>query len=90
MYNRAKKKCLSDSYSFPFFQPSVTVSGLFGDSHARVIQLSRRSKKQSAALADSSEAAGMIVGRNAFGTSPAEGLVSISHSICAAWIAGAA
>ena len=90
MPKRAKKKRLSDSYQFPFFQPSVTVSGLFGDSHARVIRLSRRSKKQSAALAGSSEAAGTIADRSAFGTSHAEGLASILSSICAAWIAGAA
>jgi len=90
MPKRAKKKRLSDSYRFPFFQPSVTVSGLFGDRHARVIRLSRRSKKQSAAFADSSEAAGTIADRSAFGTSHAEGRASILSLICVAWIAGGA
>jgi len=43
-----KKKYLRDSYRFPGFHPGVTVSGVFGDRHARVIRLTRRSKKQRA------------------------------------------
>lgn len=89
MPRRAKKKRLSDSYRFPFFKPSVTVSGLFGDSHARVIRLSRRSKKQSAAPADWSAAGGTIADQNTFVTCRAVGLGSILSSICTVRIAGA-
>ena len=35
---------LWDAYRFPGFQPSPTVTGIFGDPHARVITLTRRSK----------------------------------------------
>jgi hypothetical protein len=41
-----RKKTLSDSYRFPGFTPQRTVVGIFGDSYARVIQLTRRGKKQ--------------------------------------------
>jgi transposase len=40
-----KTKRLRDSYRFPGFHPALTVVGLFGDPHARVIRLTRRSKK---------------------------------------------
>ena len=39
-----KTKRLRDSYRFPGFHPALTVVGLFGDPHARVIRLTRRSK----------------------------------------------
>jgi hypothetical protein len=41
-----RKKTLSDSYRFPGFTPQRTVVGIFGDSYARVIRLTRRGKKQ--------------------------------------------
>ena len=41
-----KKKTLSDSYRFPGFTPQRIVIGIFGDSYARVIRLTRRGKKQ--------------------------------------------
>ena len=41
-----KKKTLRDSYRFPGFTPQRTVIGIFGDSYARVIRLTRRGKKQ--------------------------------------------
>ena len=41
-----RKKTLSDSYRFPGFTPQRTVIGIFGDSNARVIRLTRRGKKQ--------------------------------------------
>ena len=44
-----RKKTLSDSYRFPGFTPQRTVVGIFGDSNARVIRLTRRGKKQSVA-----------------------------------------
>jgi len=47
MPKTTKSKQLRDSYRFPGFHPGVTVSGVFGDRHARVIRLTRRSKKLS-------------------------------------------
>ena len=41
-------KRLRDSYRFPRFHPALTVRGLFGDPRARVIRLTRRSKKRGA------------------------------------------
>jgi hypothetical protein len=40
-----KPRRLRDSYRFPGFHPALTVVELFGDPHARVIRLTRRSKK---------------------------------------------
>ncbi len=42
-----KHKHLSDLYRFSGFNPEHTVSGVFGDSHARVLGLVRRGKKVS-------------------------------------------
>ncbi len=46
-----KRLTLSDLYLFPGFRPKKTVYGIFGDSNARVIKLSRRGKKLFAASA---------------------------------------
>src|SRR5713101_3951897 len=35
---------LWDAYRFPGFQPSPTVTGIFGEPHARILTLTRRSK----------------------------------------------
>src|SRR5258708_8931774 len=43
-----KTKRLRDSYRFPGFHPALTVTGVFGDPHAWVIRLTRRSKKRRA------------------------------------------
>jgi len=45
-------KRLYDAYRFPGFIPRVMLKGLFGDSHARIIQLQRRGKKRSVARVD--------------------------------------
>lgn len=47
-----KRLALSDLYHFPGCRPKKTVYGIFGDSNARVIKLSRRGKKLSAASAE--------------------------------------
>lgn len=53
MPTRHRKRRLWDVYRFPGFTPGPTVSGIFGDPYARVITLSRRSKKRVAgAVAD--------------------------------------
>jgi hypothetical protein len=46
-----KRQNLSELYHFPGFRPRKTVNGIFGDSNARVIKLSRRGKKLFAASA---------------------------------------
>lgn len=46
-----KRQTLSELYHFPGFRPRKTVNGIFGDSNARVIKLSRRGKKLFAASA---------------------------------------
>lgn len=45
MATTRKRKRLLDAYNFPGFRPLETVKGVFGDLKARVIPLSRRSKK---------------------------------------------
>src|SRR5215472_10081820 len=59
MPKSSKLKRLRDSYRFPGFHPALTVRGLFGDPHARVIRLTRRSKKPRV---------GHVVARNGGGT----------------------
>jgi len=46
-----KNKTLYDSYQFPDFTPQRSVTGIFGDSHARVIKLHRQGKKLPAVFA---------------------------------------
>src|SRR5437762_11526205 len=46
-----RSRRLWDAYCFPGFRPEPTVCGVFGDPKARVIRLSRRSKKRLAAVA---------------------------------------
>ena len=46
-----KSKRLLDAYRFPGFRPLPGLCGVFGDSHARVVRLVRRSKKRSSARA---------------------------------------
>jgi len=40
-----KNKRLTDAYHFPQFKPHQSISGVFGDSKARVIKFTRRGKK---------------------------------------------
>jgi len=72
----AKHKRLWDSYRFPGFVPSSTVSGLFGDPQARVISLRRREKKRFVVNAVAPAAPGTI-------TKP--GLFAIFHVGAAAF-----
>ncbi|MEW5746110.1 MAG: hypothetical protein AB1805_11820, partial [Nitrospirota bacterium] len=46
-----KKRRLLDEYRFPGFRPRADIKGRFGDPKARIIQLERTQKKQSAAVA---------------------------------------
>jgi hypothetical protein len=54
-----KTKRLRDSYRFPGFHPALTVTGVFGDPHAFVIRLTRRSKKRRAEFVVGYRAGGM-------------------------------
>ena len=49
-----KDKRLWDAYRFPGFSPEHTLSGIFGDSRARIIGLIRRGKKLSVVAVASS------------------------------------
>ena len=40
-----KTKRLTDTYQFPQFKPHQSISGVFGDSKARVIKFTRKGKK---------------------------------------------
>jgi len=77
---------LWDAYRFPGFRPSPTVIGIFGDPLARIITLTRRSKKPRAAPAVGSSAAGTIVGADAFAISGAAICASTSTSKSGAWL----
>ena len=48
----AKRLRLRDAYRFPGFRPIEEVRGVFGDPHARIVTLVRRSKKRRAVHAD--------------------------------------
>jgi len=56
-----KHQHLSDSYRVPGFIPSTTVKGIFGDSCARIVTLTRRSKKRHVARAVACKAVGTTV-----------------------------
>ncbi|MGD9897430.1 MAG: hypothetical protein AB7T14_10200, partial [Candidatus Methylacidiphilaceae bacterium] len=52
------KKRLLDAYRFAGFRPLEAIKGVFGDPHARVVTLARRSKKRSAVCAGARTQAG--------------------------------
>src|SRR6202162_5970358 len=54
-----KRRRLRDAYRFVGFRPLEQVRGMFGDRHARVIRLVRRSKKRPAAVVGRCGRAGM-------------------------------
>jgi len=66
-----KQRRLSDSYRFPGFKPKQTVTGIFGDPHARVVTLVRQGKKLSVVSAEYPAGLSMIERSDGFATSPA-------------------
>lgn len=70
MGKRQRKKRLWDSYRFGDFHPSSSVAGVFGDRKARVIRLSRRSKKLFAEHAGRLIEHGTTAGDDAFAIFP--------------------
>lgn len=59
MIKTASKKSLLDAYQFPGFKTHKAAKGKFGDKHALVLTLSRRSKKVCASAVNGIEV-GMI------------------------------
>src|SRR5271169_684399 len=55
-----KRRRLLDAYRFPGFRPVEEVRGAFGDPHARIVTLVRRSKKRPAGRADENIPGGTI------------------------------
>jgi len=55
-----KRRRLLDAYRFPGFRPIEEVRGVFGDPHARIVTLVRRSKKRPAGHADENIPGGTI------------------------------
>jgi hypothetical protein len=85
-----KTKRLRDSYRFPGFHPALTVTGVFGDPHAFVIRLTRRSKKRRAEFVVGYRAGGMTANCAGSGIFLPEACVSTLNSLFAGSIAGAA
>ncbi len=52
MNNKSAKKSLIDAYQFTGFKTSMAAKGKLGDKNARVLSLSRRSKKVSVISAE--------------------------------------
>ena len=90
MPKSTKTKRLRDSYGFPGFHPALTVTGLFGDPHARVISLTRRSKKRGAEFVGGYKAGGMTANCAGFGIFLLEACVFTLSSIFVGSTAGAA
>lgn len=85
-----KKKTLLDRYRFPGCRPKAGIKGLFGDSHAIVIQLQRTQKKHCADSAALHTGATTIKKFERYETSPAEMPVYIWRSKYAGSSAGTA
>src|SRR5271168_4150210 len=67
-----KTKRLRDSYRFPGFHPALIISGMFGDPRARVIRLTRRSKKRCAEFVAGYKVGGMTANCARSGIFPQE------------------
>src|SRR5258708_13012219 len=61
-----KRRRLLDAYRFPGFRPVEEVRGMFGDPHARIVTLVRRSKKRPVGRADENIPVGTIARFAAF------------------------
>ena len=80
-----RRKRLLDSYRFPRFRPLPEVVGVFGDSHARVVRLVRRSKKLPVASAVESTRVGTIAPLGGCEICRAGRIVSTLSSRCGEW-----
>jgi len=90
MPKSTKTKRLRDSYRFAGFHPALTVGGLFGDPYARVIRLTRRSKKRHVGSVVGYRKGGMTANCAGSGIFLVEACASILSSISVGSTAGAA
>jgi hypothetical protein len=70
---------LRDLYSLPGFTPAASIRGVFGDPYAVIIDLRRRRKKRTAAIAAPAIAPSTIKLLDAFATSIAAADASTSR-----------
>jgi len=84
------KRTLSDSYRFPGFKPKIAVRGVFGDSHARIIQLVRQGKKLSAVSAGRPTGRSTTTRLDRYETSPVVPAAFISNWTSDVSVAGGA
>jgi hypothetical protein len=85
-----KRRRLRDAYRFVGFRPLEHVRGMFGDRHARIIRLVRRSKKRPAAVVGRCGRAGTTARSAGRAIWPAGACASSLSSRCGASIACAA
>jgi hypothetical protein len=85
---RPPERELRDAYRFPGFIPRRTIRGVFGDPQARIVSLTRRAKKQSAAPVARRITAGTIGASAGSAICPAGISGSISSSTCVVSTAG--
>ena len=90
MEKSSYKRRLSEAYRFPGFHTMLTVTGIFGDPKARLVQLIRRSNKRYAAAAERRKSADMIIRPGRCAIFRAESPVSIWRPMFAVWPAGVA
>lgn len=81
---------LQDAYRFPGFVPQAIVRGVFGDSSARILTLSRKEKKRHAAPVALSTRDFTTGKLGAYETFPAVGFVSTWSSRFVVFLAGVA
>ncbi|MGQ0640489.1 MAG: hypothetical protein ACT4P6_06915 [Gemmatimonadaceae bacterium] len=86
----SSKRELRDAYRFPGFVPACTIVGVFGDPRARIVSLTRRAKKQSAAPVAARHGRGTIANDAAFAICRVAIFGSISSSIYVGFSAGGA
>ncbi len=66
-----KRLRLSDSYRFPGFKPKEAITGIFGDSRARIVHLVRQGKKLYVVSAGHAIGLSMTESSDGCGISPA-------------------
>src|SRR5258707_15158864 len=82
-----KRRRLLDAYRFPGFRPIEEVRGVFGDPHARIVTLVRRSKKRLAAHAGEYIPGGTIARFGAHAPFRPAACASFCSSRCGVWAA---
>jgi hypothetical protein len=86
----SKKKRLLDAYRIAGLRPLEPIKGVFGDPHARVVTLVRRSKKRFAGRVVAHIKAGTTGARDEYAICPAGHTVSFWSSRSGGFVANAA